>query len=301
MIDKPGIPADLWSAPRTLWGSSKYHIQAYKVEFVINGLKEEVIRTLDYLKMGQVEVPIEKQVTISVWKSPYPQFNNIPLSGNVYSVGFENDPPYVIYFGYFYAARFNLKTRQIDLFMADAQPKVLTGEVENFLRVSTSLFFISENVFPFHSSAVSLEGETFVFFGPHNAGKSTLAQLAPESSLVLGDDLNALILKEDGVYIASLPFPSEVMRIRPIAERRISALFRIVKDKTNYFEPMSPGEKIGALYASMPVYNVLPSDMRQESSSLFEISVRVPLCRLHFSKDEEVYPWLLKNLDSIPR
>jgi len=301
LIDKPGVPAGLWSAPRVLWGASDFRIQAYNVEFVIHGLKEDVIPTLDYLKMGHVEIPIQKQIKISVWKSPYPQFNNIPISGNIYSVGFDHDPPFVTFFGYFYAARFNVQSREIDLFMADAQPKVLTGEVENFLRVSTSLYFISEKIFPFHSSAVSVSDETFVFFGPHNAGKSTLALLAPENSLVLGDDLNALLLREDGIFIASLPFPSEVMRIRPIVERRVTAMFRLVKDSSNFFEPMSDGEKIAALYASMPVYNILPSDMRREQSSLFEISARVPLCRLHFSKNEEVYPWLLKNLDSIPR
>ena len=147
LIDEPGVPEALWSAPRELWGSSKFHVQAYNVEFVINGLKEPVIRTLDYLKMQQCDVPIEKQVTISVWKSPYPQFNNIPISGNIYSVGFIHTPPTVTYYGYFYAARFNLETRYIDLFMADAKPEVLTGEVENFLRVSTSLYFISENIF----------------------------------------------------------------------------------------------------------------------------------------------------------
>lgn len=301
IIERPGVPRSLWNAPRERFGDRDLSIQVCTKRFRLEGIAAEIFPHLDRLKMGDSEISADTVVSIPVWRSSVPQFNNFQISGREYMIDFDVREEEIFFHGYYFAACFDRKTRLFDLFLAEARPEVLGVELENFFRIASSLYLQFEDIFLFHSSAVSLKGRTFVFFGPQNAGKSTIALLAPEDSLILGDDLNALLKEPEHVWIASVPFPSEVTAIRPVVKRPVTAMFRLVKDSRFSFEPMTFSKKFAALYGSMPVLNKIPDCLPTVRKSIEEIIERVPICSVHFSKDREIYPWIIENQNSIPR
>ncbi|MFC1849128.1 hypothetical protein ACFL27_02865 [candidate division CSSED10-310 bacterium] len=301
LTEKPGVPDTLWQEAHPLWGDAEFKVQVYTLEFILRGLDTTIISLLHHLQMEEGTIPVRSQIPINVLKSPVSQFKTIYMTDREYRITFENTDSFVLFYGYFFAARFCFETNKIELFLAQAKPETLAAELDNFLRVASSLYLQQQQIFLFHSAAVSVNHSTFVFFGPHNAGKSTMALLSPPASLVLGDDLNALVLKQDGLYVASLPFPSEMIRNRPQLELPVTALFKLEKDEDFYFSSMSPAEKIAALYGSMPVLNQRLDDFTAFREVLLAVSGSVPLCRLHFTLQPEVFSWLLQNRNSIPR
>ncbi|HPR64918.1 MAG TPA: hypothetical protein PK014_11920 [Thermoanaerobaculia bacterium] len=301
LIDRPGIPSDLWSSSSQPAGDETFELQVYDLTFRLRGIPSEVLPHLDRLRMGPSEIPSRRYLDIDAIQSPHPQFNSPELTGLTYTINFDVGEDAITFFGYYFAARFFLNAKTFQLFLAPSDPETLARDVENFLRVSTSLYLQFEQVFLFHSSAVCTGDHTFGFFGPHAAGKSTIALLAPEGTLVLGDDLNALVVKSARVHIISVPFPSEVTTLRPIVDRPVTALFRLVQSPEFGFKALSHSRKFAALIGSMPVLNKMPDCMPLLKASIETLIDTVPICELHFSKRKEIYPWIEANLHSMPR
>lgn len=71
----------------------------------------------------------------------------------------------------------------------------------NFLRYLLPLHLLKQNRILFHSSCVVDEkGEAYLFFGPSNAGKTTIAGLCKEG-VILGDDMNILSFQDGRVFV----------------------------------------------------------------------------------------------------
>lgn len=294
-----GIPDSLWSSKKKPWGTADYTLQIYDTLFTLEGVPALLIPYLAHLQMGTSEIAVKWKVNITLWKSPVMQFNNAYLTdSSEYRTGLSKRDQFIEFYGYFYAARFCTDTKKIDVFFANADNRVLAGELENFLRIASNLHLQERGVYLFHSSAVTYRESTYVFFGPHNAGKSTIALMSPKDALVLGDDLNALVIGQDppNCHVVSLPFPSEVTKIRPLIKRPIRSLFRLTKGNTNKILPLSPSHKIAALIGSMPILNKIPEALQAVMPDIHRICRTIPLYELEFHRDGDIYSWITQNL-----
>jgi len=79
----------------------------------------------------------------------------------------------------------------------------------NFLKILSR-----NNGFLLHSSAVSVDGNAFIFLGDSGAGKSTTANLLKKFYPTLADD-NCVIKKENNKFhLYSTPFPEKISWVR---------------------------------------------------------------------------------------
>ena len=296
LIDAPGIPDNLWSTDLSRSEGNNFEVQVYDRKFILQGIPDHVLPYLRRMDMGEVFIEPSETITIPIYRSPYPQYNSTEFSGRTYQIKFSFDGDLISFYGYFFAARFSIETLELKVVFADARSQDLANDFENFLRIISSLYLQFQDIYLFHSSAVSVEEDTFVFFGPQDSGKSTMALMAPEGSEVLGDDLNALVLDSGQLFIASVPFPSEVTQIRPVMKKPVTAMFRLIKDTEPSFESLSDARKVATLYGSMPVLNMVPDCLPLLQKGIEAILSVVPVCSLHFPKNKEVYTWLKQNL-----
>src|SRR5690606_24963308 len=126
-------------------------------------------------------------------KSAHPQFNSRRFTGPTYDLRLTREGTTISFHGYYFACRYDTRSRSAELRFAAARADVHAMELENCLRVLAALVLREVSLFFFHAAAVHWQGRTWLFMGPHDAGKTTLASLAPTDAEVLGDDLNGLL------------------------------------------------------------------------------------------------------------
>lgn len=230
-----------------------------------------------------------------IFKSPINNFNYLIGNPAIYNITFKENKNKLIFYAYNFASILNLK-KQSNCILALGQEKneIIANEIENFLRVYSSIILPKFNSFLFHSSAVLTKKGAFVFFGNSGAGKSTIANIfKSENFKVLSDDLNILILK-NGLQVTSSPFLSEIDQ----AEEGIfpvKKIFYLKKDKENFIEKITTLQQRAYLFASIPVLNSMKFYQNEIFLKVSEIINYNEVNILHFKKDKEI----IKCLQSI--
>lgn len=230
-----------------------------------------------------------------IFESPINNFNYLIGNPAIYNITFKENKNKFIFYAYNFASILNLK-KPSNCILALGQERcdIIANEIENFLRVYSSIILPNYDSILFHSSAVLTKKGAFVFFGNSGAGKSTIANIfRSENFKVLSDDLNILILK-NGLQIASSPFLSEI----DCAEEGtfpVKKIFYLKKDKENFIEKISPIQQKAYFFASIPVLNYIKFYHNEIFLKISEIINYNEVEVLHFKKDKE----LIKCLQSI--
>ena len=147
-------------------------------------------RYVDFLSPdGTPEVTVQVEVREGV------QF--VPLEPGLYVINSSFQAGELTFESYFEAGSVDMITGQGHVLMAS------NSSIENFLRVLYSWLCIYKDALLIHSAGVIKGGKAFVFFGPSRSGKTTMARLSLDHT-VLSDDL--VIIKKNSIY-SSAPFP----------------------------------------------------------------------------------------------
>jgi len=118
--------------------------------------------------------------------------------------------------------------------------------LDSLLRVLLSWKLASRNGFLLHAATVIRNGKAYVFAGRSGAGKSTVASLAPEGS-VLTDEISLLRL-ENGVWRAyGTPFWGEFRAAGSNTSAPVRGIFRLVQAAENRMAALRPLELLRAL------------------------------------------------------
>lgn len=103
----------------------------------------------------------------------------------------------------------------------------------------------------FHSSAVSLDGDGYLFIGKSGAGKSTHARLWKEyfkdRVTVINDDKPIIIKTANGFTVYGTPFTGK-HKIGENISSPVKAVCEIVQSKENRVEVLSKSHAVGVLY-----------------------------------------------------
>jgi hypothetical protein len=164
--------------------------------------------------------------------------------------------------------------------------------LDSLLRVLLSWKLTGHNGFLLHAATVIRNGKAYVFTGRSGAGKSTVATLSPEGS-VLTDEIS-LLRREDGVWRAyGTPFWGEFRAAGSNTSAPVRGIFRLVQARENRVTPLRPVEMLRALLPNVLFFSDKPEANRQLLEILGQAAEEIPSYELAFRKDRtfwEVLP-----------
>jgi hypothetical protein len=138
--------------------------------------------------------------------------------------------------------------------------------LDSLLRVFLSWKLLEHQGFLLHAATVIRDGKAYVFTGRSGAGKSTVASLSPEGS-VLTDEIS-LLRRENGVWRAyGTPFWGEFKAAGSNSSAPVAGIFRLLQAAENRVTALRP---MAILRAILPNVLFFSADA-QANRQLLEI------------------------------
>lgn len=168
-----------------------------------------------------------------------------------------------------------------------AEDQHFHGVIENYLRVLVSHRLLRTDGILLHSAGVVVDSSVYLFVGPSNVGKSTLARKALQAGVpVLSDDLNAVVTVSREPSVVQLPFTGELRCEATIrGEISLAGICLLEKGDTLKRESFSRGEAVAALLSTAPFVNQDAESFESLVATATALATRVPVARLTSSKE----------------
>lgn len=164
--------------------------------------------------------------------------------------------------------------------------------LDSLLRVLLSWKLLGHHGFLLHAATVVRNGKAYIFTGRSGAGKSTVASLSPEGS-VLTDEIS-LIRREDGVWRAyGTPFWGEFRAAGSNTSAPVAGIFRLLQAAENQVGTLRPVAILRALLPNVLFFSAEAGATRQLLEILSRAALEIPGYNLAFRKNStfwEVLP-----------
>ncbi|MDH3201016.1 MAG: hypothetical protein OEM15_09005 [Myxococcales bacterium] len=158
---------------------------------------------------------------------------------------------------------------------------------ENLFRVLVSYRLFAEGALVMHSAAFSDGERGFLFCGRSGAGKSTLCGLADQLQLqILSDELNAVMATAEGFGLQAMPFAGDFGQMpMPTPPLPLTGLLGLRQGARPGLLACSQTEAVSRIVASCPYVNADPMLVEPLTDRAVQLTGRVPLRVLSFTKD----------------
>ncbi len=178
-------------------------------------------------------------------------------------------------------AFFNLHEKTLDILFR----KINEIAFDSLLRIVFSMISIEEEGFLLHSAAIKANGSGYVFFGPSQSGKSTIARLANSTHEVLSDELN-IIRRIDGEFrVFGTPFIGTNSAEGINNNSCLKGLFFPYKDTTTYLKRMDKSNVLCQLLTNTLFFGCQDHLAEQLFSWCTILVDNIPCFELHFTLD----------------
>lgn len=175
---------------------------------------------------------------------------------------------------------FDYKTRTMSQYVTASTVDRLPNPfiIQEFLS-----FALTFSMLPMHSCAVQRDAGVALFLAPSGGGKSTLARLAPEGT-VLSDDNNLLWLNDSEITVAPTPF-SQVWN--KTLRGTLRAVFVLQKASAFRIAPLERRDYLPAIWHGHRYYNYfLPKRLKLKAFDLYSSFMEdVPVFLLRFARE----------------
>ncbi len=148
---------------------------------------------------------------------------------------------------YDFAGRLDLARRVADVTLAEAHELTL----DSLLRVMLSLALIPGRGLLVHAASLVREGRGYLFPGVSGAGKTTLARLSADATL-LSDELSIVTVGDDGARVHGTPFWGELARAGEAGAAPLAGI---------YFPRHAPEHAVTPLAERAALTRILPTVM----------------------------------------
>ncbi|HUO35308.1 MAG TPA: hypothetical protein VMU43_09985 [Candidatus Acidoferrum sp.] len=161
--------------------------------------------------------------------------------------------------------------------------------IDSVLRIIHTLMLAPDGGFLLHASSVVRNGKAFLFSGISEAGKTTIARLAPPDAEVLTDEAS-YIRKIDGRYVAyGTPFAGEFGEPGKNIRAPIAALYLLKKAPENSIEKINPTDATQRLLRNILFFAQQDELVRQVFDAACAFVASVPIYQLSFFPDQRVW------------
>ncbi|HDP98370.1 MAG TPA: hypothetical protein ENN22_04185 [bacterium] len=161
--------------------------------------------------------------------------------------------------------------------------------VEHYLRFAYSWMALQNRALLFHGAAIIRDDAGYVFFGPSNAGKTTITEFSSDY-LILGDDMVVVREKPLGCEVYASPFNINLGKLKIAnSNKRIQGFYRLHQDKKNFLQPMSEAKSLAELMSSVPLSSANFSGNLIAFERCRMIAKQIPCYNLHFTRDDSFW------------
>jgi len=161
--------------------------------------------------------------------------------------------------------------------------------IDSVLRIVHTLMLATEGGFLLHASSAVRNGKAFLFSGVSEAGKTTMARLAPPDVELLTDEAS-YVRKVDGCYYAyGTPFAGEFGEPGKNISAPIAALYLLNKASENRIEEIDPAIAVQRILRNILFFAHEPGMVRQVFESACAFVAAVPVRQLSFFPDPRVW------------
>jgi hypothetical protein len=161
--------------------------------------------------------------------------------------------------------------------------------IDTVLRITHSLVLAEEGGFLVHAASAVRNGYAYLFAGVSGAGKTTMARLAPQDTVVLTDEIS-YVRQSGAEYRAyGTPFAGELARAGANTCAPLRALYLLEQGPENRIEPVAAGDAARALMRHILFFANEPDLVAQVFDSVLRFVARVEVSRLIFTPDERAW------------
>jgi hypothetical protein len=161
--------------------------------------------------------------------------------------------------------------------------------IDSILRIVHTLLLAREGGFLLHASSAVRNGRAFLFSGVSEAGKTTMAMLAPSDVVLLTDEAS-YVRKMGAHYIAfGTPFAGDLGVPGKNTSAPIAALYLLAKAAENRVAPLEPAEAVRRLMRNILFFAHDPELVRLVFKAACAFVEAVPVFQLSFFPDHRVW------------
>jgi len=153
--------------------------------------------------------------------------------------------------------------------------------LNSFLRFVYSLILLKEPGFLVHASSLIRSGGGYIFPGKSNAGKTTITQLSPDTTLLI-DDISLIKIVNGASVAFGTPFWGALAVGGENVSIPISGIYFPVKDKKNYVQKLSPRQALEKLLPNVVFFASDSEFSKQLFNLCYDLVTKVPAHELHF-------------------
>lgn len=164
--------------------------------------------------------------------------------------------------------------------------RILPNSLENCLRACFAILLAWRGNILLHAAGILRNGAVYIFFGPSEAGKSTIATLT-NGGTALNDESIILSMQEDKPKAQGTPFWGDLQYLNSRSSWfPVAGLFRIHKAQSVHLEEMPPSFVVAEILANIhtAARDVLSVGLAAETA--INIVKKVPCYHLYFTKNE---------------
>lgn len=161
--------------------------------------------------------------------------------------------------------------------------------IDSVLRITHTLLLARTGGFLLHASSAVRNGKAFLFSGLSEAGKTTIARLAPADVALLTDEASYVRRVDDQYLAYGTPFAGELGKPGKNVSAHIAALYFLEKAKENQIVKMESAEVIRRLMRNILFFAHDPELVRLVFESACAFVAAVPVYQLSFFPDERVW------------
>ena len=161
--------------------------------------------------------------------------------------------------------------------------------IDSVLRLVHTLLLARSGGFLLHASSGIRNSKAFLFSGVSEAGKTTIARLAPPDVQLLTDEVSYIRRSESQYIACGTPFAGELGEPGKNVSAPIAALYLLAKAPANSIEPIQPAEAIRNLMRNTLFFAHDPELIRLVFGAVCAFVDAIPVFRLSFFPDQRVW------------
>ena len=186
----------------------------------------------------------------------------------------------------YYHAEGSLSTKKVEATMVPG----FSGS--GLLRTLLALLLLREGGFLLHAAGLADRGKAYVFCGPTQSGKTTIASQLANGHTILNDETIAIRRTKLGYMAYSTPFPGDLNRVFVNQGARMDALFFIRKGEEFLRRPLSPAEVVEQAFPQLICLERTPQGVEAALDLLTTLSHEMPCYDLSFRPTMELWSHL---------
>jgi hypothetical protein len=161
--------------------------------------------------------------------------------------------------------------------------------IDSVLRIVHTLMLAPAGGFLLHASSAVRNGKAFLFSGLSEAGKTTIARLAPSDAALLTDEASYIRRVGSRYFAYGTPFAGELGEPGKNISAPIAALYLLHKAQENRIVPVKSAEAVRRLLRNILFFAQDADSVNQVFESACAFVDAVPVFQLSFLPDSRVW------------